>query len=76
MKLLPHSVNAIFDDGFDEREDPIQFLKPFPDPVQETTSWLRGFVWKNYPYCNELIYDDYNVLAVGLPTKRAMYSAQ
>jgi len=33
--------------------------------VQETTLWLRDFVWKLYPDNNELIYDNYNALAIG-----------
>jgi hypothetical protein len=48
-----------------------KFLKPFPAEVQETTLWLRDFVWKLYPKSNELIYDNYNALAFGWsPTDR------
>jgi hypothetical protein len=49
-----------------------KFLKPFPADVQDTTLWLRDFVWKLYPKSNELIYDNYNALAFGWsPTERA-----
>ena len=41
------------------------FLKRFPENVQETTLWLRNFVWDLYPDSNELIYDNYNALAIG-----------
>ena len=48
-----------------------KFLKPFPQDVQETTLWLRDFVWSLYPKSNELIYDNYNALAFGWsPTDR------
>ena len=48
-----------------------KFLKPFPAEVQETALWLRDFVWSLYPKTNELIYDNYNALAIGWsPTDR------
>jgi hypothetical protein len=48
-----------------------KFLKPFPPEIQETTLWLRDFVWSLYPQTNELIYDNYNALAFGWsPTDR------
>ena len=43
----------------------VKFLKPFPSEVQEITKWLRDFVWATCPDCNELIYDNYNALAIG-----------
>lgn len=49
-----------------------KFLKPFPDNVKETTLWLREFIWDLYPNCNELVYDNYNALAIGFaPTDKA-----
>ena len=49
-----------------------KFLKPFPDHIRELTFWLREFVWDLYPDCNELIYDNYNALAIGFgPSDRA-----
>ena len=48
-----------------------KFLSVFPAEVQQTALWLREFVWKLYPQCNELIYDNYNALAFGWsPTER------
>ena len=50
----------------------LNFLKPFPKDVQDNALWLREFVWKQFPKCNELIYDNYNALAIGFgPTDRA-----
>jgi len=43
----------------------LKFLEPFPKEVQENALWLRDFVWKLYPNTNELIYDNYNALAIG-----------
>jgi len=45
-----------------------QFLKPYPKKVRETVLWLRDFVWDLYPGCNELIYDNYNAVALGWST--------
>src|SRR5437016_9231408 len=51
--------------------DLLKFLKPFPAEIQERALWLRAFVWDLYPDSNELIYDNYNALAVGWsPTDR------
>jgi hypothetical protein len=48
-----------------------KFLKPFPEDMKEIFLWLREFVWNLYPGSNELIYDNYNALAVGWsPTDR------
>lgn len=55
----------------DQTKDLLKFLKPFPKEIQETALWLRGFAWDLYPQCNELIYDNYNAVAVGWsPTDR------
>lgn len=40
------------------------FLAPFPQRVRENTLWLREFVLDLYPDCDELIYDNYNALAI------------
>jgi hypothetical protein len=57
--------------AIDDKKDLKKFLSVFPAEVQQTTLWLREFVWKLYPYCNELIYDNYNALAFGWsPTER------
>ena len=48
-----------------QTDDLLKFLTPFPAEVQERALWLRVFVWDLYPYCNELIYDNYNAVAFG-----------
>jgi len=58
--------------GKESLTDLIKFLLPFPDHVQQNALWLRNFVWDLYPDSNELIYDNYNALAVGYsPSDRA-----
>jgi hypothetical protein len=49
----------------DQTKDLLKFLKPFPKKLQEKALWLREFIWDLYPKANELIYDNYNALAVG-----------
>ncbi len=52
-------------------KDLLKFLKPFDKEITERVIWLRDFVWDLYPNANELIYDNYNALAVGWsPTDR------
>jgi len=54
-----------------DKNELIKFLGVFEDPIQELVLWLRDFVWDLYPKSNELIYDNYNALAVGWsPTDR------
>ena len=54
-----------------DTKDLKKFLSVFPDKVQETALWLRQFAWELYPDCNELIYDNYNAVAIGWsPTDR------
>jgi hypothetical protein len=54
-----------------DTKDLMKFLKPFPEDLRETALWLRRFVWRMYPDANELIYDNYNAVAVGWsPTDR------
>jgi hypothetical protein len=49
----------------------LKFLKPFSKEIIERALWLREFIWDLYPQTNELIYDNYNALAVGWsPTDR------
>jgi hypothetical protein len=53
-------------------KDVHHFLKPFPEDVKEVALWLREFIWDLYPEANELIYDNYNALAIGFsPTDKA-----
>jgi len=49
----------------DQKEDLIEFMKPFSREITELVMWLRDFVWDGYPQTNELIYDNYNALAFG-----------
>ncbi|MEP7111121.1 MAG: hypothetical protein ABI760_24200 [Ferruginibacter sp.] len=51
--------------GKDQTTDLLKFLEPFPGEMKEIALWLREFVWDLYPGTNELIYDNYNALAVG-----------
>ena len=48
-----------------QTKDLLQFLKPYPQQVQEITLWLRDFVWDLYPEANELLYDNYNAVVTG-----------
>lgn len=43
----------------------IKFLDAFDVHIADTALWLREFVWKLYPECNELIYDGPAALAFG-----------
>ena len=47
------------------------FLKSFRPEVRDLVLSLREFVWGLYPTANELIYDNYNAVAIGWsPTDR------
>lgn len=55
----------------DQTKDLLKFLAPFEDEVISLVLWLREFVWDLYPKTNELIYDNYNALAIGWsPTEK------
>jgi hypothetical protein len=55
----------------EETKDLLKFLAPFADDIKEKALWLREFVWDLYPQANELIYDNYNAVALGWsPTDR------
>jgi len=55
-----------------DTRDLIRFLSPFEEETKSLVLWLREFVWDLYPTANELIYDNYNALAIGWsPTDRA-----
>ncbi len=57
--------------ALDDIKDLKRFLKPYEKDIQETAFWLREFIWKEYPDSNELIYDNYNAVAVGFsPTDK------
>ena len=58
--------------GKADTTDLMTFLMPYPTSVANTALWLRNFIWDIYPESNELIYDNYNALAVGFsPTDKA-----
>jgi hypothetical protein len=55
----------------EQTKDLFKFLEPFSKEIIERALWLREFIWDLYPQTNELIYDNYNALAVGWsPTDR------
>jgi hypothetical protein len=55
--------------------DMISFLSPFPGEIRDLALWLREFIWDLYPSANELIYDNYNALAVGWsPTEKMSHT--
>ena len=49
------------------------FLKPFDDHIVKLAFWLRAFIWKLFPECNEMIYDNYNAVAVGWAPTLTLY---
>lgn len=54
-----------------DTKDLSKFLKPFSPEVRALAMKIRAFIWDNYPKSNELIYDNYNAVAVGWsPTDR------
>ncbi len=55
----------------EQTTDLLKFMNPFDNDTQELVLWLRQFIWDLYPSANELIYDNYNAVAVGWsPTDR------
>lgn len=55
----------------EQTKDLLKFLKPFSGDTNKIVLWLRDFVWDLYPQTNELIYDNYNAVALGWsPTDR------
>ena len=55
----------------DQTKELLRFLSAFDDEERKLALWLREFVWDLYPNTNELIYDNYNALAIGWsPTDR------
>ena len=55
----------------DQTKELLKFLSAFDDEERKLALWLREFVWDLYPNTNELIYDNYNALAIGWsPTDR------
>lgn len=59
----------------DQTKELVKFLAPFGEEVPELVLWLREFVWDLYPQANELIYDNYNALAIGWsPTEKPSHT--
>lgn len=55
----------------EQTKELLKFLSPFENEIREKVFWLREFIWDLYPNTNELIYDNYNALAIGWsPTDR------
>ncbi|MES2279168.1 MAG: hypothetical protein V4592_24260 [Bacteroidota bacterium] len=55
----------------EDTADLLNYLAPLPPEVRDKVLWLRDFVWDEYPQCNELIYDNYNAVAIGWsPTEK------
>lgn len=55
----------------EQTKDLLKFLKPFDESAVKTVMWLRDFVWDLCPATNELIYDNYNAVALGWsPTEK------
>jgi hypothetical protein len=53
------------------KKDLLKLLEVFPKDKRHVVLWLRDFVRGLYPFTNELIYDNYNALALGWsPTER------
>ena len=56
----------------EQTKDLLKFLEPFSKETIDLVMWLRDFAWDLCPKANELIYDNYNALAVGFaPTDKA-----
>jgi hypothetical protein len=51
--------------GKEQTKDLLKFLEPFDNNIREIVLWLRDLIWESYPKANELIYDNYNALAIG-----------
>ncbi|MCB0654713.1 MAG: hypothetical protein KDC57_01190 [Saprospiraceae bacterium] len=49
----------------EDRPDIMNALTFFDPEIAERVLWLRDFAWDNCPGANELIYDNYNALAIG-----------
>ncbi|HVX51376.1 MAG TPA: hypothetical protein VHB48_14520, partial [Chitinophagaceae bacterium] len=63
--VIIHNFNEINAMAKKDSNDLLNFLKPFPEETQQLVLWLRNFAWDACPGANELIYDNYNALAIG-----------
>jgi hypothetical protein len=51
--------------GKQHSQELLKFLQPYGQDITEKVMCLRDFAWNLCPEANELIYDNYNALAVG-----------
>jgi hypothetical protein len=51
--------------GKEQATDLLKLLKTFDKKIIDLVMWLRDFAWDLCPKANELIYDNYNALALG-----------
>lgn len=67
MRWLPEAISLHRADCMAKADtkDLLEFLKPFEPRIVNLALWLREFIWDLYSECNELIYDNYNAVAVG-----------
>ncbi len=49
----------------DQTTDFLKVVKPFSKETIDLVLWLRGLAWGWCPDANELIYDNYNAVAIG-----------
>jgi len=52
-----------------------KFLKPYDDSIQELTLTLRDFITDLVPEANELIWDNYNAVAIAYSTSEKLKDA-
>lgn len=53
----------------------IEFLKPYDKEIQELTLEVRGFVTDLVPQANELIWDNYNAVAIAFSKSEKLKDA-
>jgi hypothetical protein len=60
----------------DQNQELLKILRPFTKEIIELVMWLRDFAWDLCPEANELIYDNYNAVAIGWsPTEKAGHTS-
>ncbi|MGE5520908.1 MAG: hypothetical protein ACM3VS_13335 [Candidatus Dadabacteria bacterium] len=48
-----------------DTKDVLDILRPFDEQTTELFLWLRKYAWSICPRANELVYDNYNAVAIG-----------
>lgn len=51
--------------GKEQTRELLKLFEPFDKNIKDLVLWLRDFVWDLCPESNELIYDNFNALAIG-----------